>query len=191
MSTQRQVFPRYTVAEYFGLEEASEIKHEYYQGVIVAMVGASHNHNRIAGNVFAALHAALKGTPCEAFTSDLRVRTPGGLYTYPDVAVICGPIDRTEDPLETVTNPCVLVEVLSDSTREYDQKGKMAFYRSLPTLRDYVLIEQTSVKLDHWRLEGEQWILRQHSSQNERLHLSAISFQMLLSEIYERVHFAP
>ncbi|MCI0621061.1 MAG: Uma2 family endonuclease [Acidobacteria bacterium] len=192
MTTHRQPSRHYSVEEYFSLEGASEIKHEFHQGQIFAMVGASRNHNRIAGNVFAALRAALRGSTCEAFTSDMRLQTPSGLYTYPDVMVVCGPIVLSGDRLETATNPGVLVEVLSESTREYDQNEKMSLYRLIPTLRDYVLIEQAMVKVDHWRLESSrQWTLRQHLSENERLQLSAVPFRMPVSEIYERVQFVP
>lgn len=192
MTTQRQPSRAYSVEDYLCLEEASETKHEFYQGEIFAMVGSSRNHNRIAGNVYAALRAALKGTNCEAFTSDMRLRTPNGLYTYPDAMVICGPMALSDDRLETATNPCVLVEVLSDSTRGYDQNEKMNLYRLIPTLRDYVLIEQALVKVGHWRLEhAGGWILTEHESKNEVLQLSAISFQLAVSEIYERVELSP
>jgi Uma2 family endonuclease len=192
MTTQRQPSRHYSVEDYLCLEEASETKHEFYQGEIFAMVGASRNHNRIAGNVFAALRAALKGTTCEAFTSDMRLRTPSGLYTYPDAMVICGPMTLSEDRLETATNPCVLVEVLSESTRSYDQNEKMNLYRLIPTLRDYLLIEQAAVKVDHWRLESSgRWALTLHQSKNEVLQLSAIPFQLAVSEIYERVELSP
>lgn len=191
MTIQRQPSRDYSVEDYLCLEEASETKHEFYQGEIFAMVGASRNHNRIAGNVYAALRAALKGTNCEAFTSDMRLRTPNGLYTYPDSMVICGPMALSDDRLETATNPCVLVEVLSDSTRGYDQNEKMNLYRLIPTLRDYVLIEQALVKVDHWRLESSgQWALTQLQSKTEVLQLSAIPFQVTVSEIYERVELA-
>ena len=188
MTTQRQPSRHYLVEDYLCLEQASETKHEFYQGEIFAMVGASRNHNRIAGNVFAALRAALKGTDCEAFTSDMRLRTPSGLYTYPDAMVICGPMVLSDDRLETATNPCVLVEVLSESTRSYDQNEKMNLYRLIPTLRDYVLIEQAFVNVDHWRREpSDQWTLTRHQSKDEVLQLSAVPFGLTVSEIYERV----
>src|SRR2546422_11340889 len=92
---------RYTVGEYFAIEESSEIKHEYYDGAIFAMAGASINHNRIVRNVLGALQSSFKNSNCEAFGSDLRVHTPSGLYTYPDAMAICGAIERVEAPLET------------------------------------------------------------------------------------------
>src|SRR5205085_5629094 len=141
----------YNVEEYFAIEESSAIRHEFYGGEIFAMAGASLRHNRLVGNVYATLRTRLEGSPCEAFSHDLRVRTPGGLYTYPDVLVICGGIElSTDDRLDTVLNPTMLVEVLSDSTRDYDRGGKFALYRELPSLREYLLIEQTTVLVEHY-----------------------------------------
>jgi Uma2 family endonuclease len=156
------------------------------------MAGASRNHNRIAGNVFAALRAALHNTPCEAFTLDMRLWTPSGLYTYPDVMVICGPIHLTNDRLETVTNPTVLVEVLSDSTRHYDQHEKFTLYRSISTFREYVLIEQATVQVVHWVRSAENtWTSRRYASPHEILSLTTIACQFPLTEIYARVEFSP
>ena len=180
----------YTVEDYFCIEASTDIRHEFYQGAIFAMAGASRNHNRIAGNVFAALRAALRNTPCEAFTLDMRLWTPSGLYTYPAVMVICGPIHLTSDRLETVTNPTVLVEVLSDSTRDYDQHEKFTLYRSIPTFREYVLIEQASVQIEHWvRSAGNAWTSRHYEFLQESLSLITIACQIPLAEIYARVEF--
>jgi Uma2 family endonuclease len=180
----------YTVEDYFCIEASADMRHEFYQGAIFAMAGASRNHNRIAGNVFAALRAALRNTPCEAFALDMRLWTPSGLYTYPDVMVICGPIHLTNDRLETVTNPTVLVEVLSDSTRDYDQHEKFTLYGSIPTFREYVLIEQASVQIEHWVLSaGNTWTSRHYESLQESLSLTTMACQIPLTEIYARVEF--
>jgi Uma2 family endonuclease len=180
----------YTVEDYFCIEASSDIRHEFYQGTIFAMAGASRNHNRIAGNVFAVLRAALSTTPCEAFALDMRLWTPSGLYTYPDVMVICGQIHLTDDRLETVTNPTVLVEVLSDSTREYDQDEKFALYRSIPTFREYVLIEQATVQVVHWvRSAGDRWTSQRYASLQDILPLTTIACELPLTDIYARVEF--
>src|ERR1044072_7692049 len=116
---------RYTVEDYFFVEVGSPIKHEYLDGEIYAMAGGSRTHARIALNIAAALRDALSGTPCEAFTSDMRVMTPSGLYTYPAVSVVCGPADLAgAQERTTLLNPPVLAEVLSDSTRDYDRGEK-------------------------------------------------------------------
>ena len=179
-----------TIEDYFCIEAAADIRHEFYQGAIFAMAGGSRNHNRIAGNVYAALRAALRNTPCEAFALDMRLWTPSGLYTYPDVLVICGPIHLTNDRLETVTNPTVLVEVLSDSTRDYDQHEKFALYRSIPTFQEYVLIEQATVQVVHWvRSAGDTWTSRRYASLQDILACTTMACQIPLTDIYARVEF--
>ena len=179
-----------TIEDYFCIEAAADIRHEFYQGAIFAMAGASRNHNRIAGNVYAALRAALRNTPCEAFALDMRLWMPSGLYTYPDVLVICGPIHLTNDRLETVTNPTVLVEVLSDSTRDYDQHEKFALYRSIPTFQEYVLIEQATVQVVHWvRSAGDTWTSQRYASLQDILACTTMACQIPLTDIYARVEF--
>lgn len=137
----------YTLDQYFALQRSVELKLEYFEGEIYAMAGGSLAHNRIARNVLTAFSAALAGSNCEALGSDMRVATPSGLYTYPDVSIVCG--GAGELTAETVTNPVVLVEVLSDSTRDYDRTDKFDLYRSIPTLRHYVLIEPLIMSVEH------------------------------------------
>lgn len=194
MSTQRKSERCYTLDDYFGIEEMSEIKHEYYDGEIFATGGASFNHNRIAVNLAAALTNALRNKSCEAFTSDMRVTTPSGLYTYPDIVVVCGKIEKIEDRADTLTNPTIIVEVLSESTKKYDRGQKFTLYESIETLLDYVLIEQNQIHIDHFHLlsddTADQWVLRSHTKLEEDLDLSSIQFQIPLSEIYRRVDFS-
>jgi Uma2 family endonuclease len=115
----------YSLDEYFAVEEMSEIKHEYFCGDIFAMAGASLAHNRIVSNLFRVIAAAMPSRGRETFGSDLRVETPGGLYTYPDVSVVCGGPNLVERRPDTVTNPILLIEVLSDATRDYDRGQKI------------------------------------------------------------------
>ena len=136
--------------DYFAVEASSGIKHEFYQGEIFAMAGASLAHNHLNANVLTFLRGAVRAKGWSAFGSDLRVKTPDGLFTYPDVMVICGPVALTHDRPDTVTNPCVIVEVLSDATRDYDRGEKFTLYRAIPTLQEYLLIEQDPrCDLDH------------------------------------------
>jgi len=114
----------YTVDDYFTVEEMSEVKHEYWDGEIFAMAGASVAHNAIAANVLTEFRSDLRSTPCGVYGSDLRVQTPSGLYTYPDVSVICGAAQLVPDRSDTATNPVILVEVLSEATEEYDRGDK-------------------------------------------------------------------
>ena len=185
----------YTVEEYFAIEESSAVRHEFYGGEIFAMAGASLAHNRIVGNVYAALRARLAASPCETFSSDLRVRTPGGLYTYPDLLVVCGGVElSTDDRLDTVLNPTLIVEVLSDSTSDYDRGGKFALYRELPSLREYLLVEQTTLLVEHYTnpaLTGggarAEWPRRQYADAQTHITLASLGIDLPLAEIYARV----
>jgi Uma2 family endonuclease len=122
----------YSLDDYFMVELESLTKHEFYDGDIFAIAGASLSHNHITSNLHALLRAALRGTGCYAFTSDLRIATPGGLYTYPDVSVICGTVELVPGRPDTATNPVLLIEVLSEATRDYDQ---------IPILKEYLVVE--------------------------------------------------
>ena len=122
-----------------------------------------------------------------SYVADLRLRTPAGLYTYPDVMVICGQAQLTDEPLETVTNPVVLVEVLSSSTREYDRTTKFDLYRAIPTLRDYVLVDQYSIDVEHrWLVDGE-WRSERRASREDTFRLSGVAVDIPLSGVYDRV----
>jgi len=185
---QRQPQRHYSLAEYFAVEESSTIKHEYYNGEIFAMAGASLTHNHISANVLAALRTALRDSPCSAFGRDLRLYAPSGLYTYPDVMVVCGEIELMPDRSDTVTNPCVLVEVLSEATQDYDRGDKFMLYQAIPTFRDYLLIEQAKVMVEHFQLtEGGVWTSQVYTSLDDVVTLSSINIRLPLAEAYRRV----
>ena len=178
----------YSLDDYFVVETDSVIKHEYYRGEIFAMAGASVAHNHIAANVLAFLRYALRGTGCSAFGSDLRVHTPGGLFTYPDVSVICGSVELVPDRADTATNPTVLVEVLSEATQEYDRGEKFSLYKAIPTLRDYVLIEQDRVAVEHWHLvRGGRWKRTVHRRQAAVVKLAAVRVDLPVADLYREV----
>jgi len=181
--------PYYTLEEYFDLEETAEYKSEYYQGEIFAMAGGSANHNRIALNVATALSNAFRGKPCEAFMSDLRVWVKQlDLYTYPDVMVVCGDLEFAHDRTDTVANPILIFEVLSPSTESYDRGKKFEFYRTIETLKDYVLIDQERVHVEYFRqLDDGQWLLSVFDDEADALTLQSIGVEMPLSDIYQRV----
>lgn len=140
----------YSVDDYFKVEELSEVKPEFYDGEIFAMAGASLPHNEIAANVLAELRAQLRDSDCGAYGSDFRVQTPSGLYTYPDVSVICGRAELVSERSDTVMNPVVLVEVLSEATEAYDRGEQCSLCKSMPALRHSVLISQTAILVDHF-----------------------------------------
>lgn len=131
---------RYTLDDYFLIELSSPLKHEYLRGEVFAMSGASIAHNEITANGLTLLRTALRAKSCRAYASDLRVATPAGLLTYPDVAVICGATELLPERPDTATNPTVLIEVLSEATRTYDRGQKFTLYKSIRSLREYVLI---------------------------------------------------
>jgi Uma2 family endonuclease len=188
---QRHPQRHYSVDDYFAVEAHSPIKHEYYQGEIFAAGAASVAHNDITANVVATLRLALRGTGFRAFGRDLRLVTPGGLYTYPDVMVVCGRVDLTLDRPDTVTNPVLLAEVLSEATRDYDRGEKFALYQAIPTLREYLLIEQDRIGVEHFqREEAEVWRSTAYNELGAVLPLISVPAQLPLSEIYREV-FSP
>lgn len=186
----QQAQRHYTVADYFAVEAMSPVRNEYFDGEILAMAGGSANHNRISRNVLLALEPKLRERGCESLGSDTRILTASGLYTYPDAVVFCGPLILSGEPLETITNPTVLVEVLSPSTRAYDRGEKFELYRSIPTFRDYLLIEQNAVEVEHrWRT-GEHWSSHRKTSLDDVLRLDSIGVDLTIADLYARVVFA-
>lgn len=181
-----------TVEEYLAFERASAEKHEYRAGEIVAMVGASYRHNTIVGNVFASLRARLRNSSCRVNFSDLRVQIPGErLYTYPDLTVVCGPPRFSDDRQDTLLNPQVIIEVLSPSTDAYDRGAKFRHYRSIESLREYVLIEQDSQRIEHFvRQANDLWLLSDTIGPDATLHLPTLDCAVPFAEIYEEVVFA-
>ena len=178
-----------TPEEYLVLEEVAEYRSEYYQGEIFAMTGGTVNHNRIARDICQALTEDFEGKPCEAFMNDVRLLVQdNGLYTYPDLMVVCGDIVFAEGRDDTVTNPIVLVEVLSKSTGNYDRGPKFELYRALDTLQDYVLVDQAKVHVEHFkRLPDNRWILQEFNHLTDTLHIETIQFEMSLQKIYRNV----
>lgn len=183
----QQAQRHYTIDEYFVVEAMSPVRNEYFDGEILAMAGGSANHNRISRNVLLALEPKLREGRSESLGSDTRILTPSGLYTYPDAVVICGPIILSGERLETITNPTVLVEVLSPSTRAYDCGEKFDLYRSIPTFCDYLLIEQNTVDVEHrWR-SGTQWSSDRKTSLDEVIRLNSIEVDLRIADLYTRV----
>ncbi len=190
MQTQTQQ-RYYTPEEYLEIEEAAEFKSEYRDGEIVPMTGASIDHNRIAGNICFALKLALSGKSYEVFIGDLRLWIPQArLYTYPDVMVIAGKPVFYSDRKDTITNPLIICEVLSKSTINYDKGEKFDYYRSIPELREYILIDQYKFHVQQYaKTANNQWLLTDYESTEAVLTLSAIEAQIQLSEIYKMVNF--
>lgn len=179
-----------TPEEYLALEERADHKSEYYNGEMFAMSGASNNHNLITGNVHAALHQLLSKRPCRTYVNDMRLLTsPKGLYTYPDVMVVCGKIEFAPKRDDTVMNPVVIVEVWSDSTQAYDRGKKFALYRQIPSLKEYVMIDQTQPYVEHYRREGHFWVFEALETIDAILTLPALECEIPLAVMYEKIEW--
>lgn len=179
-------------AEYLTFERTAEGKHEYRRGEVVALAGGSPAHNWITLNIGAELRTRLRGRDCAPFVSDQRVRfSAAGLYAYPDAVVVCGGARFDERYGDTLLNPTVIFEVLSPSTEAYDRGDKFRAYRTLETLREYVLVSQTGPRIEQFtRQENGLWLLREVESLDATLELAALDCALPLREVYERVAFA-
>jgi len=179
--------PIRTYAEYLEIERTSDVRHEYIEGEILAMSGGSPPHARLILRVSYLLEGQVGGGPCTAYSSDLRVRVlETGRATYADVTVVCGPIERHPEDPDAVTNPTVLVEVLSPSTERDDRGEKFAQYRRIPSLRDYVLVSQDRARIEHFqRVDGGAWTFVERGP-GECVALS-IGAALAVDEVYRGV----
>jgi len=188
-----QLKPRYSPEEYLALERAAEHKSEYFDGEIFAMAGASEEHNLITVNLSRELSTQLKGRPCRTYSNDMRVKVDAsGLYTYPDVVVVCGERQFEDAQVDTLLNPTLIVEVLSPSTEAYDRGQKFRLYRGLASLKTYVLVAQDTPQVERYeRQPDDQWLLSEAQNLEDALPLPGIGCHLALSEVYDNVAFAP
>jgi Uma2 family endonuclease len=177
--------------EYLAFERAAPERHEYLDGEVVAMAGGRREHSLIGNNLGAELRSALRGRPCEVYNSDLRVWIDAAdLYTYPDVAVVCGEPAFEDERRDILLNPTAVVEVLSDSTESYDRGEKFGYYRTLPSLTDYLLASQKRPLVEHFSRQPEGgWLLRTYGP-GERLALPSLGCEIPVDEIYLKVFAA-
>ncbi len=187
MASQPKTY--FTPEEYLELERQAEYKSEYFNGEIFAMGGASPRHVLIVTNVVAELRSQLKKQPCTVYSTDLRVRvSPTGLYTYPDVVVVCGKPLFSDERKDTLTNPKLIVEVLSKSTKNYDRGDKFEQYRTLESLKEYVLIAQDRYHTEHHTRQADNtWLLSETNRIEDSIELISIGCQLELVEIYDKV----
>jgi Uma2 family endonuclease len=195
-----QTQPRYTVEEYLALERESEERHEYLDGQIYAMAGESTQHGDICVNLVRELSSQLRGTPCRVWTKDAKVlsgpaiksyKTTKGLFSYPDLVVVCGELQFLDERQDVLINPKIIIEVLSQSTESYDRGEKFRRYRMhLATLTDYVLVSQTLPLIEHFRRQSDdKWLLSTVNEIDATLRLASIDCALRLSEVYDRVVF--
>ena len=176
---------RYTYADYLTVEDGSQIRHEFLDGEIYAMAGGSPEHAALAVSVSSALLVQLRGRPCRVMSSDLRVRVLAtGLSTYPDVTVVCGPLERDPESRVTVVNPTVVVEVLSDSTEEYDRGEKLDHYRRIASLRECLLVSHRTRLIEVERRESDGSWTRHRAGAGEQIRLESIGCDLDVDDIY-------
>ena len=178
-----------TPEEYLALEREAEYKSEYFNGEIFAMSGASPAHNQIVTNIVGELYAKFKKRPCRVYANDIRVKVSStGLYTYPDVVAICNQPRFDDEQKDTLLNPTVIIEVLSDSTANYDRGEKFKHYRTLDSLAEYLLIAQDECHLEHYvRQANQQWLLLETNDLQEIIELPSINCHLALSDVYDKV----
>jgi Uma2 family endonuclease len=189
MSSQPTIY--LTPAEYLAIERKAEDKSEYIDGEIVAMTGASRKHNLIVVNISSEISQQLKGRPCEGYSNDMRVRVPSTrLYTYPDVVVVCGEPQFEDDQVDTLLNPTLIVEVLSESTELYDRGKKFGFYRTIDSLAEYLLVAQDEQRIEQYLRQADgRWLLSEHRSPEDSVELTSIQASLELREVYDKVAF--
>ncbi len=179
---------RFSPDEYLALERKADFRSEYHDGFITAMAGTSREHSLITLNFGREISSQLKERPCEAYLIDMRVHIDRtGLYTYPDVVVVCGEPQFEDDEVDTLLNPTAIVEVLSPTTEAYDRGKKFLHYRRLPTLREYVLVSQDKVLVERFTRQGDDWVLTELNQIDDSLRLDSIDCEVPLREIYAKV----
>lgn len=176
---------RYSWADYLTLEESSNVKHEFLDGQIYAMAGGTPEHAALKASITGLLFSQIRGGRCRLHDADLRVRVPEtGLATYPDVTVVCGPLQRHPEDRDAVVNPTLIVEVLSKSTAAYDRGDKFEHYKRLASLQQYVLVSHLEPQIEVWsRADSGEWTQAIFRA-GERATLVAISAELVVSDVY-------
>jgi Uma2 family endonuclease len=182
----------YTTGEYLEAEVLSEERHEYINGEIRLMTGGTPNHNKIAGNLFILLRLALGKRPYEIFFADQRLWLPNrSIYTYPDIMILEQPIQLQENRTDTVMNPCLIAEVLSKSTKDYDRSEKFIAYRTIETFQEYLLIDQYQIHVEHYvKTAVNQWLLSEYTDPQVTLSLNSVNLELKIADLYENIEFA-
>jgi Uma2 family endonuclease len=181
----------YSPEEYLELEVNSEERHEYIDGQIIPMTGGTPNHNQITGNFYAALNFALKRQPYRVFVTDQRLWIPKKrIHTYPDVMVVQGQLEFQAGRRDTIANPLMIAEVLSKSTKSYDRDEKFAAYRTIPSFREYLLIDQYTLHVEQYsKTDSNRWIFTEYEDEDGAISLASVPFEIVLADIYDKVDF--
>lgn len=188
-----QVKPRYTLEEYFELELASEERYEYFNGEVFCMSGVSPNHGQIESNLNLGLRLALRERGCRVFPANVRIKVPASPpYRYPDLAVVCAkPVYEEIGGIEALTNPTLLIEVLSPSTEAYDRGDKFTYYKSIPSFQEYMLVAQHRPHITHYVRQADgKWDYEEINDLTSNLYLPTIDCTLALDEVYRDVEFS-
>lgn len=188
-----RALPTFTPEEYLSLERLSEIRHEYLDGFVYAMSGESLNHSTICFNLYGILHSQLRGTPCRGLSPNMKIRTKDeSLYSYPDLAVVCGEPVFHDKHGDVLVNPTVVFEVLSPSTEAYDRGEKSSRYRTeIESLSDFVLVAQDGPRVEHFsRRPDGSWASEEVGGLDGVLSLPSINCRVRLADVYDRISFA-
>lgn len=179
-----------SIEEYLEAENASEQKHEYYQGEVFAMAGASDVHNDIFSNLFIALGSHLRGKPCRPYGSDKRLHIPQStLFTYPDISVYCNEKKFFDLEKRTSLEPTVLIEILSPTTKNYDRGGKFNLYRGIATLKEYILVDSESISVEIFRLNASgHWELEEYKMIDQKMSIASLDISIPLLEVYQHTN---
>ncbi len=188
-----QTSPRLTEAEYLDIERSAELKSEFYDGEMFAMAAGTLARSRITTNLTREVGNRLGQGRCLPFNADLRIKVVAtGLFTYPDLSVICGPPEFVDDHPDTIVNPTVLIEVLSDSTEAYDRGKKFEHYRQIPTLKEYLLVSQREPRIEQFvRQSDDRWFLKEAAGMDTSLELPSLKISISLGEVFANVQFTP
>ena len=181
----------YSPEEYLEIEVKSEERHEYINGQIIPMTGGTPNHNQIALNLSGTLNFALKRQPLRVFVTDQRLWIhQKRINTYPDVMVVAGELQFQEGKKDTLTNPIMIAEVLSKSTKSYDRDEKFAAYRTIPSFQEYLLIDQYTMHVEQYsKTDNNRWIFTEYEDADVTISLASITFEISLFDIYDKVDF--
>ncbi len=185
------ILKRYTPEEYLDLERKAAFRSEYRRGYITAMAGTSPEHNTIALNFASEVRVRLRGRPCRVYMSDVRLLvSPTGLYTYPDIMALCGAAEFAPGDLETLTNPSMIAEVLSRTTEAYDRGERFEDYKTISSLKEYLLISQDRVLVERFERKGQDWERTEYRDIRQTVVLQSLGCAIPLREIYAGLPFA-
>lgn len=179
----------YSIEEYLAIERTGPLKHEFYRGEIFALAGSSEAHNLILTNILMSLGMQLRKRPCKVYPSDMRLKiSKTGLYTYPDISIVCEPPQFDDSKQDTLLNPIIVIEILSPSTERYDRGKKFQNYRTITTLQEYVLVSQDDYHIERYTNHHQgNWLLTTYDGRDTTVPLKTINCTLLLDDVYDKV----